>query len=191
MFNALTLHHPDLGDWTSLRRLITWPDGSISDLETWGWYIVGPRRLVLPRFQTYDEGLRILIARCMAQEDEDRPELNELIEIIEDLIADGDQEADQIRAADEAAGRHTAGPFDVTAPPNGPEEDDLLWKFYQDYLFQPPDKPDLYGAALNAPASAPALAPVLPVLNAPGRVDQSGNSNQAANSGNSGNSDSS
>ncbi|KAI0000098.1 hypothetical protein F4779DRAFT_604984 [Xylariaceae sp. FL0662B] len=136
MFNALTLYHTDDEDWEPRLCPVTLPDGTAMDLNTWAPFLVGADDKVYDQFKVYSAELRILIARCMADDRKERPSLQELLDIIERNIAAGD------RAAEEARNEKRT-PVDVSVPP-AVEDDDILRRFFQEYLREPPSRQDPY-----------------------------------------------
>ncbi|KAI1080422.1 hypothetical protein F5B20DRAFT_589492 [Whalleya microplaca] len=136
MFNALTLYHTDDEDWEPRVCPITMPDGEAKDLNTWAPFLVGANDMVYDQFKVYSIELRTLIARCMADDRRDRPSLHELLDTIERNIAAGDRAAYEARDEEKA-------PVDVKVPP-AVEDDDLLRRFFQEYLREPPNRQDPY-----------------------------------------------
>ncbi|KAI5859501.1 hypothetical protein GGS23DRAFT_616193 [Durotheca rogersii] len=149
MYNALTLYQvvADDGDWAPRACPITMPDGSAKNLVTWAPFLVGREELVYDEFKAYGDDLRTLIARCMADEPEDRPGLQELLDTTTKNIAAGDRIA---AAAQEGWERQKEGypgrregPVDVSRPPEV-EDDDLVRRFFREYLNDPPARGDPY-----------------------------------------------
>ncbi|KAI1661173.1 hypothetical protein F4813DRAFT_346649 [Daldinia decipiens] len=146
MFNALTLFHTDDEDWQPRICHVIMPDGISKDLNTWAPFLVGDE--VYEEFTYYSVDLRTLIARCMADDREDRPTLNELLTTIQTSIARDDAiafETERVfqteRAADPTRQRL---PVNVTRPPEV-EDDALLSRFFQEYIRDPPSREDPYG----------------------------------------------
>ncbi|XXH00668.1 hypothetical protein Hte_007018 [Hypoxylon texense] len=147
MYNALTLYYTDDLDWTPEVCPITLPNGEPYNLNTWAPFLVGNPARVYPHFATYSIELRTLIARCMADRQEDRPSLEELMRIIYTNIREGTDAAveAQMQFEDERLLDPTKEklPVDVTAPPPV-EDDELLERFWAEYLREPPIKEDPY-----------------------------------------------
>ncbi|KAI0471773.1 kinase-like domain-containing protein [Xylariaceae sp. FL0804] len=140
MFNCMTLSFPAEYPQTCA---IQQDDGTYRYLTTYGFHLVGPYQgtgnapepQVDERFRNYDRNLRLLIARCLADDPDDRPDLHELIWEVEEGFT----------VTDDMASEASAGPFDIQRPqPVETEHDDLLWKFYQDYFFNAPNITDPY-----------------------------------------------
>lgn len=145
MFNALTLYFTDDEDWQPKICSITMPDGTAKDLNTWAPFLVGGE--AYDDFQHYSIELRTLIARCMADRREDRPSLEELLQIVQLNITRGDAAADEERrkweeekAADPTKQRP---PVDLKKAPDI-EDDDLIQRFFREYLREPPTREDPY-----------------------------------------------
>ncbi|KAI0135745.1 hypothetical protein F4814DRAFT_402398 [Daldinia grandis] len=146
MFNSLTLYYTDDEDWQPQVCRIIMPDGTGKDLNTWAPFLVGDA--VYEEFTFYNADLRTLIARCMADDREDRPTLNELLTTIQESIARDDATAFEAeerlqteRAEDPTRQRP---PVDVARPPKV-EDDALLSRFFQEYIRDPPARNDPYG----------------------------------------------
>ncbi|KAL7625804.1 hypothetical protein AAE478_005027 [Parahypoxylon ruwenzoriense] len=149
MYNALTLYQvtDDDGDWAPQTCPIRMPDGTENNLVTWAPNLVGYDELVYDQFKVYSEELRTLIARCMADDQENRPSLDELLETIQRNILAGDAAAVEARRRWEEEKEENPDkqkdPVDVKRPP-AIEDDDLLGRFFQEYLRDPPARNDPY-----------------------------------------------
>ncbi|KAI1377211.1 hypothetical protein F4677DRAFT_415627 [Hypoxylon crocopeplum] len=121
------------------------PNGTNRDLRTWAPFLVG--NMLHPEFRMYNAELRNLIARCMADDRRDRPYLDELLYIVQQNIANVDAAAAEASRKWEEEKRNDPAkqkpPVDVKAPP-AVEDDDLLRRFFQEYLRQPPIREDPY-----------------------------------------------
>ncbi|KAI2472623.1 kinase-like protein [Annulohypoxylon bovei var. microspora] len=145
MFNLLTLKHPTpICDWVAKQRRITIPPfHQPKELWTWAWFLL-PAEGEPPIdkfYEAYDWDLRVLIARCMADDTAERPNLSELYYALElgIIMADRRVARDPI-AFSYAPGGLTYDP--MTPPPS--DGDDILRKFYIDYFRDPPIKVDPY-----------------------------------------------
>ncbi|KAI4865063.1 hypothetical protein F4820DRAFT_421694 [Hypoxylon rubiginosum] len=147
MYNALTLYYTDDQDWQPEVCPITLPNGTFYNLNTWAPFLVGDAARVYDEFKRYSIELRTLIARCMADRQEDRPSLQELIDIIRVNIGGGDSAAvDAQRQFDDEKlvdPTKEKPPVDVTRPPPV-EDDELLLRFFREYLREPPVREDPY-----------------------------------------------
>ncbi|KAI1391517.1 uncharacterized protein F4822DRAFT_396980 [Hypoxylon trugodes] len=145
MFNALSLYWASDDEWEPRVCQIKMPDGSTKGLNTWAPYLVGTP--IYPEFAPYSETLRTLIARCMAHHRQDRPSLKELLDTIEQAIAQGDTAADEAQRKWNEEKRKNPNaqksPVDIRKPPSV-EDDDLLRRFFQDYFRDPPIREDPY-----------------------------------------------
>ncbi|KAI8958901.1 hypothetical protein F5Y11DRAFT_334724 [Daldinia sp. FL1419] len=135
MFNALSLYHTDDEDWQPRICTIQMPDGKSRDLSTWAPFLVGDQ--VYEAFTHYGIDLRTLIARCMADDGEDRPTLDELLAIIQYSIARDDVQASEVSLVSQEP------PIDVSKPP-AIETDALLQRFFREYFLEPQMRPDPY-----------------------------------------------
>ncbi|KAI0380726.1 hypothetical protein F5Y04DRAFT_256594 [Hypomontagnella monticulosa] len=151
MFNALTLYFTDDEEWQPKICQVTMPDGATKDLNTWAPFLVGDG--VYTDFERYSIELRTLIARCMADRGEDRPSLEELLNIIQGNIARGDIAADEAQRKweEEKAEDPTKQrpPVDVKRPPDV-EDNELILRFFREYLREPPTRMDPYEDHWNA-----------------------------------------
>ncbi|KAI2623136.1 kinase-like domain-containing protein [Hypoxylon sp. NC1633] len=145
MFNALTFYFTDDDEWQPRRCNIRMPDGTAKNLNTWAPFLVGSQ--VYDEFKIHSIELRTLIARCMADNHRDRPSLDELLAIIQQNIANVDaagwnaqQRWQQEKAVDPTKQKP---PIDVKRPPAA-EDDDLLRRFFREYLRDPPVRDDPY-----------------------------------------------
>lgn len=147
MYNSLTLYWTDDDEWEPQVCPITMPDRTSKNLNTWAPGLVGHANLVHERNKRYSVELRTLIARCMADEQEDRPSLQELLYIIQVNIARGDMAAANAQMQFEAARQQNPTiqkpPIDIKRPPPI-EDNDLLGRFFQEYLRDPPVREDPY-----------------------------------------------
>ncbi|KAI2608155.1 uncharacterized protein GGS25DRAFT_489096 [Hypoxylon fragiforme] len=145
MFNAMTIYYTDDDEWEPRRCRISMPDGRTKNLNTWAPFIVGSQALA--QFTHHEIGLRTLIARCMADHRDDRPSLRELLDTVRQNIARGDAEAaEEKRKWDRAKARDPSvrkPRIDIKRPPKV-EEDELLLKFFQEYLRDAPIRQDFY-----------------------------------------------
>ncbi|KAI1767444.1 kinase-like domain-containing protein [Hypoxylon sp. FL1150] len=147
MYNALTLYFTSDEDWQPQVCPITMPDGTTKNLNTWAPFLVGHDARVYEDFRSYSVQLRTLIARCMADRQEDRPSLQELLDIIQANIASGDAAAANKRMQFEAARQVDPSiripPVNIKRPPPV-EDDNLLQRFFREYLREPPLREDPY-----------------------------------------------
>ncbi|OTB06167.1 hypothetical protein M426DRAFT_9982 [Hypoxylon sp. CI-4A] len=134
MYIALTLYFTEDEDWAPTTCNITMPDGTSQDLVTWAPFLVGEP--VYDEFKAYSTELRTLIARCMADKQEDRPSLDELVDTIRAQIVKGDTEASALP--------HKARTVDDLKRPPPVESDELLHRFAQEYFREPPVREDPY-----------------------------------------------
>ncbi|KAI1414549.1 hypothetical protein F5Y13DRAFT_158765 [Hypoxylon sp. FL1857] len=145
MFNALTLYFINDDEWEPRVCPVVMPDGTVYELNTWAPFLVGNE--IYDEFRAYPIGLRTLIARCMAHDAEDRPSLEELLNIINYSIAQGDAEAYEARMNWELEKANDPTiqkpPVDIKRPPAA-EDDDLLIRFFQEYFREPPVREDPY-----------------------------------------------
>ncbi|KAI1104886.1 hypothetical protein F4804DRAFT_305780 [Jackrogersella minutella] len=143
MFNALTLYGTDDEEWQPQVCAITMPDGTAEDLNTWAPFLVGDQ--AYDDFKSYSIELRTLIARCMADRGEDRPPLDELLHLIQQNIAQEDAAANEARRQwqeeKQAGPNKQKPPVDFKRPP-AVEDDDLLNRFFMEYLREPPIRED-------------------------------------------------
>lgn len=145
MYNALTLYFTEDEDWQPRVCQITMPNGTVRDLNTWAPYLVG--NPVYDEFKAYSIELRTLIARCMADDGQDRPTLDELLQIIQRAIARDDAAAreEQAKWNEEKRKDPTKQkpPVGFKRPP-AVEDDDLLLRFFREYFREPPVREDPY-----------------------------------------------
>ncbi|KAI1406022.1 hypothetical protein F4819DRAFT_442562 [Hypoxylon fuscum] len=147
MYNAVTGHTTIDDEWKPRVCPITMPDGTARDLNTWAPFLVGEEHTIEDHFKRHSIELRTLIARCMADQREDRPSLAQLLEEIQENILRGDVRAYEAQVAfnDARLVNPTLQkpPVDVSRPPHV-EDDDLLRRFFFEYLREPPVVPDIF-----------------------------------------------
>lgn len=145
MFNALTLYFTEDEQWQPQICRITMPDGTARDINTWAPFLVGHQ--VYDEFKAYPIELRTLIARCMADDAEDRPSLEELLDTINQNIAQGDERANEAQRNWEEQKRldptKEKPAVDVKTPP-AVEDNDLLVRFFREYFRELPVREDPY-----------------------------------------------
>ncbi|KAI1389299.1 kinase-like domain-containing protein [Hypoxylon trugodes] len=130
MFNLITLRTPSRG-WLPRYRVTEQPPATFS---TWGWPLLPsteyrPSELI----ELVDHQLRILVALCMADSPNQRPDLGALLETT--II--------RIEQLDRQEGEASPDPERFPALN---ESDDLLTRFYVDYFTDPPFPSDPYEA---------------------------------------------
>ncbi|KAI1209203.1 kinase-like domain-containing protein [Annulohypoxylon truncatum] len=149
MFNLLTLSHPVPNeDWFPQPRVVQSPRGDIV-VETYGWFLIQPpppNPAMAPDptiyMERYDFTLRSLIARCMADDTNDRPDFHEIWTACMLGIAETDtrKNFNQENAALLSVGGDHYDPMIVPEV----ESDEIVHKFYQDYFVNPPARADPY-----------------------------------------------
>ncbi|OTA80878.1 hypothetical protein M434DRAFT_380722 [Hypoxylon sp. CO27-5] len=147
MFDLLTLRHPtDIAYWKPQNREFKRysSDPAVPPMLTWGWMLLTSSETPLePFIQSYDIDLRLLIARCMAENPLDRPDLDQLLGEIQRGSGNADRNEPNRRDpradSDNAAEGLTA--WDVV---QAVETDVVIQKFYNDYLRDAPNIPDPY-----------------------------------------------
>ncbi|KAI1772884.1 hypothetical protein F4818DRAFT_443765 [Hypoxylon cercidicola] len=152
MYNSLTLYYTDDEDWQPEVCPIAMPDGTAYNLNTWAPFLVGDDASVYEDFRSYSTELRTLIARCMADRQEERPSLHELLDLIQANIARGDATAAnaqmQFEAEKQLDPTKQKPPVDIKRPPPI-EDDDLLQRFFREYLREPAMREDPYSDYWN------------------------------------------
>ncbi|KAI2614890.1 kinase-like domain-containing protein [Hypoxylon sp. NC1633] len=134
MFNFMTLCHPDNDSWTFLNMPLQDQNGEVTRIDTWGWCLLANEAGLPTPFEDYDPLLCHLVARCMAHLPSQRPDLGQLLAVIEDAIRQTDSGTDSPNLARSQT-----------------EGDDLLVKFYTDYFRSPPERRDPYAAFWDQP----------------------------------------
>ncbi|KAI1451378.1 hypothetical protein F4805DRAFT_451668 [Annulohypoxylon moriforme] len=141
MFSAMTFYFTDDPEWRPRVCGVPMPDGEIENLETWAPYLVGEP--VYDEFKPYSLELRSLIARCMADNPDERPTLDVLLDIIEDNIRRGDEAAAEDRRRSEEDPDRERPPVGVVDPPEV-ESDELLARWDREYILEPIVRDDPY-----------------------------------------------
>ncbi|KAI1135699.1 hypothetical protein F5Y05DRAFT_394210 [Hypoxylon sp. FL0543] len=145
MFNALTLYFTEDDEWQPTVCPIQMPDGTAKDLNTWAPFLVGLQ--VYDQFRAYPVALRTLIARCMADAAEDRPSLDELVNIISENIEESNAKGNEVSYAWREWLREDPTrerpPDDVTGPPDI-EDNELYVRFFREYFREPPVRQSPY-----------------------------------------------
>ncbi|KAI0008696.1 hypothetical protein F4779DRAFT_618334 [Xylariaceae sp. FL0662B] len=137
MFNLLTLRHTK--SWSFRFRTLRQGPGASQAIATYGWQMIDTADKLEPVIAPYPLPLRSLIARCMADSQEERPELQELLDVIQEGIRQGDEAA----AKEKAEAKADPDPIDVEKLPQV-ESDELVEKFNRDYFREPFMKLDRY-----------------------------------------------
>ncbi|KAI0883235.1 uncharacterized protein GGS22DRAFT_37690 [Annulohypoxylon maeteangense] len=145
MFNILTFYFTDDPDWQARDCEMQMPDGEMRVVRTWAPYLVGDP--VYDEFKNYDIEMRTLIARCMADDPDDRPPLDELVDAIEYFIGQGDEAAnEESRRLEEMRAQNQEPrppPIDVKRAPDV-ESDELLKRWAREYINEPLMRQDPY-----------------------------------------------
>ncbi|KAI0149974.1 kinase-like protein [Hypoxylon sp. NC0597] len=147
MFNLLTLRHPKATtEWVPYDREFKRDiyDPPVVPKLTWGWMLLDAADVPLePFIQSYDIDLRLLIAQCMADDPEDRPDLSYLEYQIQWGINNVENNLTPRRAAraDQDNADYGLEIWDVV---QANEPDEIIRKFYDDHLRDPPDVQDPY-----------------------------------------------
>ncbi|KAI1413239.1 kinase-like protein [Hypoxylon sp. FL1857] len=147
MFNLLTLRHPREEWWEPQSRYFKRsPDQAAGEsIDTWGWILLENAfgSPLDPFIQAYDLDLRMLIARCLAHQPSDRPALDELLATIQLGIQNSDRNSLQRGGAAAAQNDDPddLSVFDIVQPE---EDNEILEKFYYDYLLEPAVRDDPY-----------------------------------------------
>ncbi|OTA64275.1 kinase-like protein [Hypoxylon sp. EC38] len=147
MFDLLTLHHPkDTASWKPQNREFKRysSDPAVPPMLTWGWMLLTSSETPLEPFvQSYDIDLRLLIARCMAENPLDRPDLDQLLGEIQ--RGSGNAERNEPNRRDPRADSDNAAKgltaWDVV---QAVETDEVIQKFYNDHLRDAPNNADPY-----------------------------------------------